>query len=201
VIASAMSEVSPPHLPSTRTGSILALRAMPATPTPLSDRAAIVPDTWVPCQLEASGVVLPHSPALNQSPSSLGFESRPLPSRAVAASLMKSNPAITLPLRSVCGVIPVSITATVTPAPLVVSQAAGALIPPVGSNRSHCSPNLGSFGVNSGCITRSGSTLTTPGCRARSAIIRCAPARVSCCSGLMIELSVANSLTLARPGR
>src|SRR5207244_12338285 len=86
VMASAMSEVKPPHLPSTRTGRILALRAMPATPTPLSDSAAMVPATCVPCQLDVSGVVLPHSPALNQSPSSLGLASRPSPSRAVAAA-------------------------------------------------------------------------------------------------------------------
>jgi hypothetical protein len=90
VMASAMSEVKPPHLPSTRTGRSLALRATPATPVRLSVSAAMVPATWVPCQLEAEGCGLPHSPALNQSPSSLGFGSRPLPSRAVAASLMKS---------------------------------------------------------------------------------------------------------------
>src|SRR5262245_36945303 len=59
VIASTMSDVRPPHLPSTRTGRILAFGAIPATPTPLLLSAAIVPATWVPCQLEFDGVVSP----------------------------------------------------------------------------------------------------------------------------------------------
>ena len=48
-MASAMSLVEPPHLPSTRTGKILTPDAMPATPMALSDLAAMVPDTCVPC--------------------------------------------------------------------------------------------------------------------------------------------------------
>src|SRR6185503_9951301 len=42
-IASAMSELVPPHLPSTRTGTTFALKATPATPMPLLATAAIVP--------------------------------------------------------------------------------------------------------------------------------------------------------------
>ena len=60
-----------------------ALNAMPATPTELLVRAAIVPATCVPCQLLASnaaGSPGPHSPALIQSPGSLASVSRPLPS-------------------------------------------------------------------------------------------------------------------------
>ena len=90
-IASAMSEVYPPHLPSTRTGTTFALNAVPATPVLLLVTAATVPATWVPCQLELdAGMPAPHSLAAYQSPSSLGLLSRPPPSRAIAASLMKS---------------------------------------------------------------------------------------------------------------
>jgi hypothetical protein len=85
-----MSELVPPHLPSTRTGTTFALNATPATPMPLLATAATVPATWLPCQLELLGVAEPHSPALNQSPWSCGLLSRPLPSRAVVALLMKS---------------------------------------------------------------------------------------------------------------
>ena len=46
---SATSLSYPPHLPSTRTGKILTPDAMPAIPMPLSDLAAMVPDTCVPC--------------------------------------------------------------------------------------------------------------------------------------------------------
>ncbi len=47
-IASAMSDVYPPHLPRTRTGRILLVQLMPATPAPLLVAAPIVPDTCVP---------------------------------------------------------------------------------------------------------------------------------------------------------
>ena len=87
VIASAMSEMLPPHLASTRTGWILALNAVPATPMPLLVNAATVPATCVPCQLEFEPTSWPHSPAVYQSPWSAGLESRPLPSRAAVASL------------------------------------------------------------------------------------------------------------------
>src|SRR4249920_1491411 len=86
-MASAISEVVPPHSPSTRTGSTLALKATPATPLLLLVTAAMVPATWVPCQLESSATVVesPQSPVVSQSPSSFGLASRPLPSRAAAA--------------------------------------------------------------------------------------------------------------------
>ncbi len=91
VMASTMSEVVPPHLPSTRTGWIFALYAMPATPLALLVAAAMVPATWVPCQEEPLAVEpVPHSPAALQSPWSAGLLSRPLPSRAAVASEMKS---------------------------------------------------------------------------------------------------------------
>src|SRR5688500_12608041 len=57
----AMSDVNPPHVPSTRTGTTRALNATPDTPVPLFVSAATVPATCVPCQLE--GVAGPHSPA------------------------------------------------------------------------------------------------------------------------------------------
>ena len=54
----------------------------PATPTPLSLAAAIVPATCVPCQLLC--------PALGDVPGSFGFGSIPLPSRAAVGFEMKS---------------------------------------------------------------------------------------------------------------
>ena len=63
VIASAMSAEEPPHLPSTRTGWIFALYAMPATPLVLFVAAATVPATCVPCQDELLALEpAPHSP-------------------------------------------------------------------------------------------------------------------------------------------
>src|SRR5262245_37756027 len=60
---SAISDVYPPQRPSTRTGRTRALYATPATPTPLLVRAAIVPETCVPCQLELlAPVPAPQSP-------------------------------------------------------------------------------------------------------------------------------------------
>src|SRR3546814_1073 len=82
VIASTISEVNPPPLPSTRAGTTLALNATPATPLALLVTAATVPDTWVPCQLE-------FCPPL-ASPGSWASLSRPPPSAAMVASLMKS---------------------------------------------------------------------------------------------------------------
>src|SRR5512138_1266398 len=88
---SAISDVYPPQRPSTRTGNTRALNATPATPLPLFVRAAIVPDTCVPCQLELlAPEPVPHSPAAFQSPGSRASASRPLPSRETNVSLMKS---------------------------------------------------------------------------------------------------------------
>ncbi len=87
MMASAMSDSEPPHRPSTRTGTTLALNAVPATPVVLLVSAATVPATWVPCQLELD---VAHPLVEFQSPSSAGLLSRPLPSRAAVASLMKS---------------------------------------------------------------------------------------------------------------
>src|SRR4249919_2884533 len=89
-MASEMSEMNPPHLPSTRSGSTLALNATPATPLALLVTAAIVPATWVPCQLELVLPGKPHSESLLQSPGSFGSVSRPSPSLAENVSLMKS---------------------------------------------------------------------------------------------------------------
>ena len=80
-IASAISEMEPPPTPSTRTGEMRALNAVPATPLALLVSAATVPATWVPCQLDWP---------LVESPGSLGSESRPPPSLATVVSLMKS---------------------------------------------------------------------------------------------------------------
>src|SRR4051794_20529221 len=129
VIASAMSASVPPHFPSARTGCTFALKATPVTPLALLETAAIVPATCVPCHELLEPVGWPHSPAAYQSPSSLGLLSRPLPSRAAVASLTKSYPGTTFAVRSLCGVIPVSATATVTPLPVAVSQAVGRFMP------------------------------------------------------------------------
>src|SRR6185436_9918518 len=88
---SEISDVYPPQRPSTRTGSMRALNATPATPDPLLVRAAIVPATCVPCQLELlAGVPAPHSPAALQSPGSRASASLRFPSRETNVSLMKS---------------------------------------------------------------------------------------------------------------
>ena len=56
-IARTPSETKPlPSLSSTRSGTIRAPYATPATPTPLSPTAAIVPATWVPWPFSSSGV-------------------------------------------------------------------------------------------------------------------------------------------------
>ncbi len=135
-------------------------------PLPLFVAAAMVPATWVPCQDEfwsdggdgLPDASVPQSPAFIQSPSSAGFASRPPPSRAREASETKSYPATTLPARSLCVTYPVSITATVTPAPVEPVHAPGTFMPAVASNRSHCREYSVSFGSANGCISRSGST-------------------------------------------
>src|SRR5688500_13110145 len=81
-MASAMSEVLPPHWASARIGWIFASAAMPAMPLPLLVDAPMVPATCVPCQLElrsCGGTGLPaesvpQSPVFVQSPLSAGFE-------------------------------------------------------------------------------------------------------------------------------
>ena len=90
MMASAMSEREPPHLARTRTGTIFAFGATPATPVELPVTAATVPETCVPCQEELAAAVWPHSPPAYQSPWSWALESRPLPSRAAVASETKS---------------------------------------------------------------------------------------------------------------
>lgn len=86
MMASAISDSEPPHRPSTRTGTTLALNAVPATPVVVVT-AATVPAACVPCQLELD---VEHPLVEFQSPSSAGLSSRTLPSRAALASLMKS---------------------------------------------------------------------------------------------------------------
>ncbi|ABA52704.1 ribonuclease E [Burkholderia pseudomallei MSHR1043] len=56
-IASAMSLVVPPHLPSTRTGRILPYQLTPAMPMPLFAAAPMMPATCVPCQLLFDGAL------------------------------------------------------------------------------------------------------------------------------------------------
>src|SRR5579862_8791945 len=56
-----MSESSPPHLPSARTGSIGEPQVTPATPTPLLVAALRRPATRVPCQELGAAVWLLHS--------------------------------------------------------------------------------------------------------------------------------------------
>src|SRR5215469_16218053 len=59
-----MSESSPPHLPTARTGSSRAFQATPAIPRLLLVAAARMPATRVPCQLLGSGApcTLLHTP-------------------------------------------------------------------------------------------------------------------------------------------
>src|SRR5215469_2346412 len=56
-----MSESSPPHLPSPRTGRIGEPQLTPATPTPLLVSAPRMPATRVPCQELGPAVALLHS--------------------------------------------------------------------------------------------------------------------------------------------
>ena len=93
--ASMMSESSPPHLPSARTGRILAPQSIPASHWPLLEFAAMLPATPVPCHelspishSRNSGSVL--SAALTQSPGSEASASRLSPSLAILGSVMKS---------------------------------------------------------------------------------------------------------------
>ncbi len=92
---SMMSESSPPHLPSTRTGRTFAAQSIPATPMPLSEFAATTPLTAVPCHELSSTAQSPKSGSLRsfasiQSPGSVASASRPLPSFATFGSEMKS---------------------------------------------------------------------------------------------------------------
>src|ERR1700741_1335604 len=94
-IASRMSESKPPHLPSARTGKIQGLHVLPATPSLLFVSAPTIPATRVPCH----ELFLTSQPANRpwfdsccepQSPASDASASRPSPSLAAAAFVMKS---------------------------------------------------------------------------------------------------------------
>src|SRR5512147_1787681 len=93
---SAISEVVPPHFPSTRTGTIFDTQLTPATPTPLLPAAPIVPDTCVPCQelfmtgQNSRGPPGTLSASVTQSPGSCGLGSRPSLSFASTTSDTKS---------------------------------------------------------------------------------------------------------------
>ncbi len=135
-MASLMSLVVPPHLPSTRTAWTLTSQFTPATPVALSVAPTpTVPATWVPCQLFGrAGCGKPHSLAAIASPGSVGSASRPSPSLAMKVLLIMSKPATRFPepaMSAWAGRMPVSITATTTErSPMVVSQASGRPIPP-----------------------------------------------------------------------
>ena len=122
VMAAVMSDSRPPRQLRDRMGSTFAPGATPTMPSALPARAAITPDTLVPCQDDAR-------PAA-QSPGSAGSASQPgwpsvsngddAPSRSAASSGTsdtKSKPGTTASSRSGCAVMPVSMTATVTPVP------------------------------------------------------------------------------------
>lgn len=93
-----MSESSPKHLPSTRTGRIFAAQSMPAVQTASLLLAAMIPAVDVPCQLlvamsQPSNVCeLIRSLRVIQSPGSDASASRPSPSLATLGSEMKSYP-------------------------------------------------------------------------------------------------------------
>jgi hypothetical protein len=91
MIASAMSEVVPPHFPVTRTGTMDAARATPATPLALWVTAPMTLATFVPCQVDDMACMpSPHSASMRASPGSVGSASRPSPSAALSTSLTKS---------------------------------------------------------------------------------------------------------------
>src|SRR6185295_11178504 len=81
-IASTMSDVKPPHFPSTRTGRILLTQLIPATPVALLLAAPMVPATCVPWKVLFVAPQPAKNPAafsadVTQSPASAAFESRP----------------------------------------------------------------------------------------------------------------------------
>ena len=92
-----MSESKPPHLPRARAGRIHGFQVIPVTPSELFDSAPMIPETRVPCHELFEAPQLVNGPLLallsadvTQSPGSVGSESRPLPSFAIAACVMKS---------------------------------------------------------------------------------------------------------------
>ena len=90
LIAAAMSDTRPEHVPTARTGSTIARGAMPAIPMPLLVAAPMTPATFVPCQELGSTVVQPASMnrviaasvASIQSPGSEASACQPSPSLA-----------------------------------------------------------------------------------------------------------------------
>src|SRR5450631_527138 len=141
----------------------------------------MTPATAVPCQLlfttlqssPLNGPVL--SAWVSQSPGSDASESRPSPSFAMAGSEMKSYPGMNRPASPACGLNPVSTTATTTLAlPVVVSQAAKALIAAGPFPRYVCMLTYWSLGTSAGLSRRSASAYSTSACVASWAAMSCA---------------------------
>src|SRR5882757_903642 len=83
-MASRMSESTPPHLPSTRTGRIFGCQVIPVIPVALFERAPRIPATRVPCHELFSTVhpekaVVAASAVVIQSPGSDASASLPSP--------------------------------------------------------------------------------------------------------------------------
>ncbi len=182
-IAATMSESKPPHLPRTRTGRIQPFHPRPDTPSALLLRAAMIPETRVPCQ-ELSLAWQPLSGSdeasllVTQSPGSEASRSQLSPSFAIFRSVMKSYPGNSRPpapasARSGCSRrTPVSSTAITTPVlPVEISQAltaSTALGVVTAFCRYHCPGNSVSSGIACACRRRSSSAYWTFG-SARSA--------------------------------
>jgi hypothetical protein len=145
--AAAMSALEPTPLtrPSTMrtmrvralTGSRRQFHVTPATPTPLFDTAAMVPDTWVPWPTSSSGDGSrpEKSPSKREPAGGVGAGPRSTMSKPGSSSGASSGW-----LRST----PLSITPTTTlGSPVVRSHAAGALI----RVRPHWRVKSGSFGI------------------------------------------------------
>src|SRR4051812_37270375 len=102
-MASRMSELTPPHLPRTRTGRIFGCQVIPVIPVALFDKAPRMPATRVPCHELFSTVqpekVLPAASALvTQSPGSEASGSLPSLSFPIVGSETKSYPGSSFPL-------------------------------------------------------------------------------------------------------
>ncbi len=95
--------------------------------------------------------------------------------------------------------MPVSITATTTPLPLVTSQAGRTLIAADVVPNAHCCDRPGSFGTSVGRNSRSTSTLFTAGSAARRRISVSASTRSSVRSAPTTSAPVARRRSAARP--
>ena len=102
-------------------------------------------------------------------------------------------------MRSGWLVMPVSITATTTPAPVALSQAGRTLIEALLVPKPHCSENRVSLGTRVACISWSTSTYSTLGSAARRRISSSASARSSGRSALTTVGPIASWRSFCSP--